>query len=123
MLVYLKEPMGVSSIQGTRVYGRCYSYGSFGPTIVPREVFYKNRDILEEAPITSQWIKEKTGLEAPGQVNFLTTEFSKLDFDQTVDVARALGINYIKSAKPTLEEKKALRRSIINRIEKLQGVR
>ena len=113
--------MGSSTIEGKRIYGRCYAYGSMGPTIIPRAVFFKNRDRLEEAEVTSSWIQKQTGNICP-TVSFKTTELGKLDLNLTIEVAAALGINYIKSAKVTTKEKVALRQAIVKTIEGLQGV-
>ena len=38
MLVYSKLPMGYTSIDRYRVYGKNFNYGSFGPTEIPYEL-------------------------------------------------------------------------------------
>jgi len=113
--------MGYSSIHGRRIYGECYSYGKFGATAIPRNVYFANRDKLKEAEITGDWLAAKTGCEFPS-VSFKTTELGKLDFDVIIKIARGLGIRYIRNRKITTEEKKALNRAIVHFIEKLQGV-
>jgi hypothetical protein len=121
MLVYLKEPMGYSMICGRRVYGECYAYGKFGSTVIPRSVYFANKERLEEAEITGEWLRSKTGCDFPA-VSFRTTELGKLGFDLIIGIARGLGIKYIRKKKITTEEKKALNRAIVHFIEKLQGV-
>jgi hypothetical protein len=121
VLVYLKEPMGYSTICGRRVYGQYYSYGRFGATAIPRAAYFENKDKLEEAEITKDWLEGKTGCKFP-PVSFKTTELGKLDFDVVIKIARGLGIKYIRNRKITTEEKKALNRAIVHFIEKLQGV-
>jgi hypothetical protein len=115
--VYLKEPMGCSTINGRRVYGRFYAYGSFGSTNLPRSVFLKHKDILEEIEISQEWLLEKTGKHFP--CAFKTSELYLLDFDVIIDIAKLLGIEYIKSRKPTSAEQGALRRAIVNKIDSL----
>lgn len=118
MLVYLKEPMGCSDVSGRRVYGRFYAYGSFGPTQIPRSVYFKNRDVLEEAQVTGEWLSERSGKIFP-PVSFKTTELYLLDFNMLIQIAGLLGIKYIRSRKPSTNEKKALGRSVVARIEEL----
>lgn len=115
MLVQLKEPMGYSTIGGHRVYGKYYAYGSFGPTSVPREVYFSNREILEEVAITGKWLGKKTGRQFPN-ISFFTTKMSELDLETTIKIARLLGIEFIKTRKPN---KTALSRTIVKRIEAL----
>ena len=109
--------MGSSTISGHRVYGRFYAYGSFGPTNMPRPTFLKNKSVLEEIEITTEWLLEKTGKAFP--VSFKTTELSHLNFDVVIDIAKLLGIEYIKSKVPSAAEQSALRRTIIKRIDLL----
>ena len=117
VLVYLKESMGCSTINGHRVYGRFYAYGSFGPTSLSRKVFLKHKEILEEAEISKEWLRSKTGKEFP--TGFKISELYNFDFDTTINIAKLLGINYIKSKKPTSAEQSALRKSIMNKIDSL----
>jgi hypothetical protein len=116
MLVYLKEPMGYSTIEGKRVYGRYYSYGSFGPTDIPRKVYFKHRDVLEEVKVTGDWLSKKTGKVFPS-VSFRTTRMSDdLDLETTIEIAELLGIKYIRTKKT---DRAALHRAIVKRIELL----
>lgn len=113
--------MGYSTIGGRRVYGEFFSYGSFGPTAIPRGLYFENKDHLVEAEVTGEWLKSATGCDFPS-VSFKTTELRKLDLDTLLLVARGLGIKYIRKKVLTTEEKKALNRAIVHFIEKLQGV-
>ena len=113
MLVVLKEPMGYSTIDGHRIYGKCYAYGSFGPSSISKKTYFKNKDILEEVEITGSWLSKKTGKIFPN-VSFLLTKMSELDLEITIEIARLLDIVPVK--KP---DKAALSRSIVKRIERL----
>lgn len=115
MLVRLKEPMGYSTIEGHRVYGKCYSYGSFGPTSIPKKVYFKYRDILEEVEITGKWLSEKTGKQFPS-VKFFITRMSTLNLETTIEIATLLGIKFIKTKEPN---QAALSRAVVKRIEAL----
>ncbi len=118
MLAYLKEPMGCSTVDGYRVYGKFYDFGSFGPTNIPRRVYSKYRTVLEEAEITRRWLSEAFDCEFP-DVTFKATQMIELDFDLVVEIARCMDVSYIQSAKPTATEKRALRETIKRRIEQL----
>lgn len=115
MLVYHKEPMGYTSIEGQRVYGKCFSYGSFGPTDISRSLFRKNRDILEEFVYTTKWLEEKFNKKFPN-ISFKISEFYKIDFELLVKIAKTIGIEYIKSRKSSDLERRALRRAVLNKI-------
>lgn len=109
--------MGCSVIEGRRVYGRFYAYGSFGPTNLPRALYLKHKEVLEEIEITPEWLKNKTGKDFP--IGIKPTEFFQVDFDIVIDIAHQLGIEYIKSRSPTTLEQSALRRAIIKKIDAL----
>lgn len=117
VLVYLKEPMGCSTVNGRRVYGEFYALGSFGPTNVPRKMFLENKSILEEIELTQKWLFEKTGKSFP--TGFKTSSLHLLDFNLVIEIAELLGIEYIKSKKPSSIEKSSLRRSISKLIDTL----
>ena len=118
MLVYLKEPMGRSIVDGYKVYGRYYSYGSFGHTNLPRKTFLKNKDVLEETPITGAWLTKMTGKFFPS-LSFLTSEFYLVDYDIVITMAKSFGIEYIKSRQTTFKERGTLRRLVIKQIDSL----
>lgn len=115
MLVYHIRPMGYTEIEGRRIYGKYFSYGSFGPTDVPRSFYKKHKDKLEEAEYTTVWLEEKFNMKFP-DVRFKITEMYKLDFNKLVEVAQKIGIDYIPGRKPTDSQKRALRRSVISHI-------
>jgi hypothetical protein len=115
MLVRLKEPMGYSTIEGHRVYGKCYAYGSFGPTNIPKKVYSKYRDVLEEVRVTGKWLSEKTGKEFPN-VSFIITRMSHLDLETIIEIGQLLGVKYIPTRKPN---KAALSRAVVKKIELL----
>lgn len=115
MLVFLKEPMGSSIIDGRRIYGRYFNYGKFGPTEIPKKTYINNKDVLEEAEYNKRILEEKFGGEFP-DVKFKITKLIKLPFDKTIELAAALGIEYIKSRKPSRGERLSLRRAIAHRL-------
>jgi len=116
LLVYAKLPMGYTSVGGKRVYGRNFCYGKFGPTEIPYNTFMEHREQLEEVVYTSALLEQLFSGSFPN-VSFRLTEIHKLDFDILVEVANALGLEYIKGrSKPTLQHKRALRKSVLARI-------
>lgn len=115
MLVRLKEPMGYSTIDNYRIYGKYYAYGSFGPTQVPRKIFFAHKNILEEVEITDKWLNEKTSKVFP-RLKFFTTKMADLNLEDTIVLAKLLGIQFIKTKNIN---KTALSRAIVKRIEAL----
>jgi hypothetical protein len=116
MLVYCKEPMGYTSIDGKRIYGKYFNYGNFGATNISRRVFRKHRDVLEEVEYDERILEKIFGVQFP-PVRFKISEFWKVEFDMLIEIARCLGIEYIKGKNnPTDIEKRALRRGILSKI-------
>jgi hypothetical protein len=109
--------MGCSTVGGYSVHGEFYALGSFGPANIPRDIFLKHKSVLEEIEISQEWLFKKTGRHFP--CSFKPTELYMVDFDITIKIAELLGIEYIKSRKPTSIEKAALRRAIIQKIDAL----
>lgn len=114
MLVFLREPMGYTQLDGHRVYGRKYAYGSFGPTDLPTDLYKKHKDILEDAKYTKVWLDNKFKQNFP-DIAFTASDLYRMDFEAMVDIARKMGIKYVwtTNKKPTTKERHALRRSII----------
>lgn len=116
MLVYHKDPLGYTSIDGKRVYGKYFNYGSFGPVNIPRSIFKKNKEILEEVEYDEVLLEKIFGVKFPC-VRFKISEFWKVDFKTLIDIAMSLDIKYIRNkGTPTDIEKRALRRGILNKI-------
>lgn len=116
MLVYHKEHMGYTSIDGKRIYGEFFNYGRFGPTNIPRSVFRKNKDILEEVEYDEKILGKIFDIEFP-TVKFKISEFWCVDFDTLIIMAQKMGIQYIKRRKvPNDIEKRALRKSVLKLI-------
>jgi hypothetical protein len=113
MLVYLKEPMGYTSIGPYRIYGKRFSNGAFGASIVPKELFQEHKDILEEAEYTKDWLEEKFGRTFP-DISFRISELSKLEMPELIGIAHGLGIDFKKKKSYTLQDKNGLKRSITN---------
>ena len=107
--------MGYTAVGGRRIYGRCFSYGSFGATDIPYKLFMKHREQLDEIEYTKIILENKFGHKFP-EVSFKLSEIHLVNFLDLVKVIRAFGIRYSPSKKPTIQERRALRRSIIDRI-------
>lgn len=111
MLVYLKQPMYHTTIDGYRVYGRKYAYGSFGATNIPINVYKQNIDILEEASYHWKWLEEKFVKEFP-KISLDMSNIYYLDIKVLIKIAHLIGIKYIKPRHVTIEQKKTLCRII-----------
>ncbi len=118
MWVYLKQPMGCMNKDGFSFYGKYYCRGAFGPTNVTKDYFMSHRDVLEEMEITTDWLERKFGGKFPS-VCFTPSLSWMLDFQVTIELARALGIDYKSKGNKEYSdiEKRALRRSVLRRIE------
>ncbi len=117
MLVRTKEPMGYTAIDGKRIYGEGFCYGRFAPTEMSYELFREYRDVLKEVPITTEWLVKRFDTEFPDIILTYENTYENITFDDLISVAKVLGLEYIKSSKPTKSEKRALRRSIISIID------
>lgn len=117
MLVRTKEPMGYTTIDGKRVYGEGFSYGRFAPTEITYKLYREYKEVLKEVPITGEWLSERFGGKFPDVSLTYENTYENITFDELIDVARNLGVNYIKSARPTRNEKRALRRTVISIID------
>jgi hypothetical protein len=115
MLVYLKEPMGYTQVDGYRVYGRRYCYGKFGSTDIPKEVFDKYKDILEHAEYTKVWLENKFGGTFP-DITFKLSELSKLSPRQLIQLNNAIGNTTVKRKNLTIQDRNALRRALLNHL-------
>lgn len=116
MLVYHKDPLGYCSVGDKRIYGEFFAYGAFGPTEMTYKDFNNNRSFLKEEPITGAWLKKKFNKDFP-EIQFKITKMWKVDFDKLVTIARIMGINYIKPRYPKIEDKRALKKAVINKID------
>jgi hypothetical protein len=111
--------MGSSQIDGRRVYGKFYAYGSMGPTRIPRGIFKENRDILEEAEFTSDWINSRTGGKLSSNIKFKSYTLKKYNWDILVEIARVLNIKFVKQKRDDSYIKRSLIRSILIKLEEL----
>lgn len=118
MLVYTKNPLGYTTINGKRVYGEYYAHGSFGPTNLSLDVVNIHRDVLREVPVTKEWLDEKTGEDFP-DVSFYRDTLKRMDFSVCVEIAQKLGIPYKSSRNPTRAQKRTLFQNIIKRVDAL----
>lgn len=113
VLVYLKEPMAYTQINEYRIYGECFSYGRFGSTDLPLSIYKENLDILKDAEYTKEWLEKKFGTEFP-ETCFTISNLLKLDNTTLIEIARCMGIHYIKGREDLSREiRKSLKRSIV----------
>lgn len=118
MLVYLKQPLGYTSIEDKRVYGKCYAYGAFGPTNISIKSYKEYENILVEAEYTKDWLDKNFNKNFP-DVSFKLSELNKLDYKTLSTVAKLIGIKYHKERrKPGRAEMMALRRSVASVLNK-----
>lgn len=117
MLVYLKSPMGYTQIGPYRIYGRKFAHGIFGHTNVPKKIYDKNKDILDEADYSQEWLEEKFGNVFP-DISFKLSKLHSLTNKQLIDIARGIGINYInKNNKLNRKERYGICRSIYSTLK------
>jgi hypothetical protein len=114
MLVYFKEPMGHTVVDGYRIYGRKYAYGSFGSTDLPLNVYKENRELLEDAEYTTAWLEKKFKRGFP-PLSFTIKTLYEMQDDKLIQIATLIGIksNYSKTQELTIKQRHALRKSII----------
>ena len=111
MLVYLKSDMSYTVLNGKRVYGRKFAYGSLGPTDISMDIYNEKKDILSEAEYTKEWLNNKFGKEFPN-ISFKPSQLYKLDLGILTQIAHGVGIKYLWNRKTTVQEKRALCRAI-----------
>lgn len=118
MLVYLKQDMSYTTIDGHRIYGRKYSYSSMGPTNVSLDLYKEYIDILDEASYDKYWLESKYNGIFPN-ISFKLSELNKIDFNTLVVLAKLIGIKYIKTKnKPNKFQRAALIHCVVNRLNK-----
>jgi hypothetical protein len=117
MLVYSKQPMGYTSVGDKRVYGKSFAYGRFGPTEITYKEYMKNRDYLVQHPVTSAWLSSKFDKAFPEAEFTYENMHDDVSFETLVEIANLLEIKYVKKGKPTIAEKRSLRRAIIFTID------
>lgn len=117
MLVYCKNPMGYTSIDGKRIYGRYFARGSMPPTQLNYSSYYKNRGALESSPYTKEWLEKEYGSFFPN-VSFIgQRDLSLMAFQTLVQIVRAMGVDY-RDTKGKWEDEKA---GLIETILRLLG--
>lgn len=110
--------MAYSVISGRRIYGKFFAHGKFGPTNIPRKLYFEHRELFQEMEIDDVWLSKKFGRTFPN-IKFIPTKIWEVDFQLLIEVAKLLGIQYkTKGNKEyTDTEKRALRKCVLNRIE------
>ena len=111
MLVFLKNDMSYTLIDNKRIYGRKFAYGSFGPTDISINTYREKKNILDEAEYTREWLHKKFGNESPN-ISFKLSQLYQIDIDILIQIAKGVGIKYIRNRKISVQEKRALCRAI-----------
>lgn len=112
--------MAHTLIDGKRVYGRRYAYGSMGPTNISINSYKLYKNILEEAEYTKSWLDNKYNKNFP-DISFKLSKINKIDYSTLVKVANLIGIKYYKShIKPTRGQLIVLRRSVATILNRAQ---
>jgi hypothetical protein len=112
MLVYHSNPLGYLQIEGYRIYGKKYAYGSFGPTDIPRDLYKKHKDILVDAVYTKEWLDRKFSKNFPAISFDISFNISDADL-KTIAELVGIKVSYGKRHELTTIERNALRRSIL----------
>jgi len=122
VLVYLKESMGRTELDGYVVCGEYYNYGRLGPANIPRQVYMKNKNVLLQVPITGEWLSKRFNKEFP-TVRFTVEEMYRINWPTLVHIGRLMGIEYIgnERSQPSELHGRAMRRNILKRIEELRS--
>lgn len=103
--------MSYTVLDGKRVYGRKFAYGSLGPTDISMNIYEDNKSILEEAEYTREWLSNKFGGEFPN-ISFKPSQLYSLHIDVLAKIAYGVGIKYLRKRKISVQEKRALCRTI-----------
>lgn len=111
MLVYLKNNMSYTILDGKRIYGRKFAYGSFGPTDISISTYKEQQNILEEAEYTKEWLDNKFGKNFPN-ITFKLSGLYKIEINILIQIAYCVGIKYLQRYKISVHEKRALCRAI-----------
>lgn len=119
MLVYFKEPMSYLNIDGYKIYGKKYAYGSFGSTDIPIELYKKHEHVLIDAEYTARWLETRFGKKFP-PISFTIKDLYSMEDSKLVDIAKLVGVkyHYRKSNELSIKERHALRKSIISYLNK-----
>lgn len=117
MLVYLKESMAYTTLDGIRIYGKNYCRGKFGPVDLPRDTYEKYKEILEDAPYTPKWLSKRFG-KPFNHPPFRACDIRSFDFEKLIDLALYLDIKYSRDGRlePSVKEKNAIVKSILSRL-------
>ena len=83
--------MAATEINGKRVYGRRYGYGTFGPANLSIEEYRANKDRLEDAEYPVEWLRAKFGKDIKP---FKFSELKDMEFLDLVAFARTLNMKY-----------------------------
>jgi len=123
MLVYLKEPMGITTIDGVFLTGEYYNYGRHKPANVSTKFYARHKDVLREIPITKEWLEKHFGPNPPVE-KFLGSEIFRLSMPEVIKLAQYMGIKYRGKLTHNIDfdHRKALYTAIKVAMEKL-GVR
>jgi len=128
MLVYASNPMGYFEIDGRRIYGRHFAYGSFPPTYIPLTYWEVNKDKFEIVRIDDKWLSKKTRKECPPFIlNYNDDDLKSLNLQELKQLCEALKLDihkkYFVGHRHTdhliPKAERVFRRAILNAIEGL----
>lgn len=94
MLVYLKQPMGYTEIEGKRIYGKFYNYGRMGPTKASKEFYWRNKEYLIPVFWDSDTITKVIGRQCPAITPFTYSNMSELTEEEIKSLCAYFSIDY-----------------------------
>lgn len=94
MLVYCKDYLGYSSINGKLVYGRGYNRGRFGPTEISYAEYLQNANSIEKIPYTKQYLDKKHKKNFPHAEFYTWHDLKKYGLEILTDFATLLDIDW-----------------------------
>jgi len=118
MLVYAANPMGYLELEGQRIYGRYFAYGSFEPKRISYDTYKRHTNALEEVPIHSKRLEEYFGVPFP-DFTFQFSKWGTFPDEHIQDIATSIGIMWRRKNKLSVNETIGLKKAIRNRLDSL----
>lgn len=117
MLVYHKDPLGYTEIEGKRIYGRKFAYGKMPPAEISFAKYKENASCLETIPYTNTYLSRRFGGAFPPVEFHHVWDLLGLSWPNIVELAKAIGISYTKPMSATKDDKLGLAQAIIRILE------
>jgi hypothetical protein len=113
MLVYCRNPLGYTTIDGKRIYGRRFARGSMPPVNLSSIPYWHSRAGLEAVPYTKTWLDAQYGTDFPN-VSFVGgRDLMELPCPILIQIVRALGVQYRNTKNSFEDEKPGLVETIV----------